>query len=262
MEARLKELLAFGRVIAAEAGVLDHVRTLKNGFVRQAAAGPKRKQEVIRERAPTLTEAYGRAEALHEAAAALPAHLVTAGRHRREAALLALSVNAPLRIADLHRLRLGVEIVRDAEGWRMSLRQSKTGVAYAQDRLWDLTGACLDALVLGGQPASWLGRQLDALEDSFLFSRDGGRTPLAIAWPSQVWQRHFGVSEHIVRTLWATAFAERDAENAPWAAPALLGHGSGRSRKHYEVGVRRGSSVRAVQAAIEAMLADESEDAW
>ena len=48
-------------------------------------------------------------------------------RPRPEAAALALGVAAPLRIGDLHRLRVGNEIARDAGGWSLDLRTRKTG---------------------------------------------------------------------------------------------------------------------------------------
>jgi integrase len=212
------------------------VRGLKNSFTLQASRTRKRKQERLLELDLRLGEIFVRAQELHGEGLASP-HTAAGRWQRMDAALIALSVNAPLRCGDLHRLRIGRDVVRGAEGWSLATRQAKTGHPYCIDRLWTEVGVILDTLVLDGHPETALAERLRTRDGMPLFTQDG-QTPADDQWPTKVWRRHFGIGAHIVRTLWASFYAENDPAQA-WAASAMLGHSDPRSRKDYEVAVQR-----------------------
>ena len=250
---RLKELTIFAREVGADCDVERYVKPLINAFARETDRTRSRKEQTLLQLGLSLGDIFERARELHRLAAEAPSHHDTALHARLDAALIGLSVNAPLRCGDLHRLRVGVELVRDAEGWRLAVEQRKTGQSYRLDRLWDEVGGFLDALVLDGRDASALRERLAVLDGCGLFSVDDGVTAVDVGWPTKVWRRHFGVGAHIVRSLWATYYAETDPTQA-WMASALLGHRGACSRKAYEVEVRRTRAVAVTQAMIDGLL--------
>ena len=246
--ARTKELLIFATEISAGEDVLIFLRQLKEGFTRESRLKRTRKEEVLQEFPHTLGDIYLTAMDLLEQAGELPAHRDAAFHARMDSALIGLSCNAPLRCGDLHRLRIGREIVRDEQGWRLRLKQKKNQQNYGVP-VWPEVAEMLDALVLDGQSPEALCRRLNEVDGRYLFSWDGGLTAVDDQWPSKVWRRHFGVGEHYVRSLWCSYYAEEDPDNA-WAASALVGQRSELTRKVYEVNVLRQKSVSTIQSLI------------
>lgn len=255
---RLKEALAFARELCADEDVLERLRTLRNAASRRSERERKRKEEVLLHFEHSLGDIFLRAEELAKTAAEAPTFSDLAFHCRMDAAIIGLSCNAPLRAGDLLDLRIGIELVRSDARWRLTLVQEKNKVPYG-GWIWPKVGSLIDGLVLDGHDHAALGQRLEALAGRYLFSPDGGRSHVARGWPSAVWRRHFGVGEHYIRSLWCTYYAEKDPENA-WAASALLGHGSERTRRHYEVNVRRTKSIAAMQEVMEEYLAVDTAD--
>ena len=249
---RTKELLIFARELGAGEDVLIFLRQLKEGFTRESRLKRTRKEEVLQAFPHTLGDIYLTAMDLLEQAGELPAHRDAAFHARIDAALIGLSCNAPLRCGDLHRLRIGREIIRDEQRWRLRLEQKKNRQSYGLP-VWPEVAEMLDALVLDGRSPEALCQRLQELEGRFLFSWDGGLMAVDVQWPTKVWRRHFGIGEHYVRSLWCSHYAEEDPDNA-WAASALVGQGSELTRRAYEVNVQRQKSMLTVQSLIQNLV--------
>jgi len=251
---RLKEVRIFAAEIGADAAVVDYVRALAAAFAREANGHRSRKAATFFALDFGLGEVFERARTCRQRAAEIPPWRDEALHARLDAALLGLSVAAPLRCGDLHRLRIGRELDRTTEGWRLAIDQEKTGTIYELRRLWPEVGEMLDCLVLGGRDESHLWPRLGALSGRALFAWDDDHAePVDDGWPTQVWRRHLGVGVHIVRSLWATHYAE-EAPAESWAASDLLGHRSGRAREAYEIRVRRQRGAVRTQELIEGLL--------
>lgn len=166
------------------------------------------------------------------------------------AAALALPIAAPLRIGDLASLRIGSEIVRDANCWSMTLVTQKTGASYEQPELWPELTPFLDALIKLEAPGGELWTGYDRRLGTPLFSRDGGGTGLTADWISDVWYEHVGIGEHIVRSLWHETAYDSDVDRT-WMALALCGQTGRRTANEYR---EKGKRVRAVQAGRRALM--------
>jgi hypothetical protein len=252
--ARCKELVLFGLWIEAEPAALDHARCRRADFERQAGGQRKRKDEWLLTHDLHVGDVYLHAQRLAAQADALPPQQDRTLHRRLEAAAIGLSVNAPLRIGDLHRLVVGQDVVRDAEGWRLATRTRKTGAMYDAGRLWPEVEAMLDTLILDGHPPGDFWRRLEARDGTPLFSLDDGRTGVAVEWPSRVWRRHFGIGEHIIRSLWHMVCHLEEPESA-WAALAQCGQRSGRTAQHYLVRVGRRLAARKGQRMLQGVRA-------
>jgi len=251
---RLKEVRIFAAEIGADPAVVDYVRGLAAAFAQEANRHRSRKEATVLALDAGLGEVFERARTCRQRAAEIPPWRDAALHARLDAALLGLSVNAPLRCGDLHRLRIGRELERTTEGWRLAIDQEKTGAPYEMRRLWPEVGEMLDCLVLGGRDELHLWPRLEALSGRALFAWDDNHAePVDDGWPTKVWRRHLGVGAHTVRSLWATHYAE-EAPAESWATSDLLGHGSGRTREAYEVRVRRQRGVGRTQELIEGLL--------
>ncbi|NIA70355.1 hypothetical protein HBA54_17250 [Pelagibius litoralis] len=255
--ARTKELLVFAAELGAREDVLIFLRQLREGFEREAKLNRTRKEDVLLSFPYDLGDIYLKAMDLLAQAGETPAHQDAAFHARMDAALIGLSCNAPLRCGDLHRLRIGREIVRQEQSWRLRLEQKKNQQCYGVSA-WPEVAEMLDALILDGRSPVALSQRLKELEGRYLFSWDGGLAAVDGQWPSKVWRRHFGVGEHYVRSLWCSYYAEEDPDNA-WAASALVGHGSELTRQAYEVNVQRRKSMSTVQSLIQQLLPQCSE---
>jgi len=253
--ARCKELHVFGLVTGADRAVLDRAREARNAFARQAARTRKRKEIWLQQHDVTIGDVFARAEDLAAEARELPAGGTQALRRRMDAALLALALNAPLRCGDLHGVVLGRTLVRDAEGWRLALATRKTGLRYESDHLWPEVGDILDAYLLDGAPAEQLRRRVAARDGTPFFSFDDGTTGVAIRWPSQVWRRHFGTGEHIVRTLWHQLCYLTEPDKV-WMALALCGQASERTAQEYRLKAGRRAVCSRAQSLVRAARAD------
>ena len=251
---RLKEIRVFAGELGADATVVEEVRRLATAFAQEANRHRTRKERRFLALDFGVGEVFERARACRLRAAEIPPWREEAVHARLDAALLGLSVNAPLRCGDLHRVRIGHELERTSEGWRFAIRQEKTGDSYEMRRLWPEVGEMLDAVVLGGRDETHLWTRLNVLEGRALFAWDDDHTePVDEGWPTKVWRRHVGVGIHMVRSLWATHYADENPHES-WAASDLLGHGSGRTREAYEVRVRRDRAVAQTQDLIEGLL--------
>jgi len=253
--ARCKELHRFGLVIGADRAALNRAREAKNAFAREASRTRKRKEVWLQQHDVTIGDVFARAEDLAAETEDLPAGGAEAFRRRMDAALLALSVNAPLRCGDLHSVVLGRTLIRDAEGWRLALETRKTGLHYESDQLWPEVAVILDAYLLDGAPAEQLWRRVAARDGTPFFSFDDGATGVAIRWPSKVWQRHFGTGEHIVRTLWHQ-LTYLTAPDKVWMALALCGQASERTAEEYRMKAGRRAVCGRAQSLMRAARAD------
>ena len=222
---------------------------------------PKAKERRLRQLPLTLAEVMDVADGLSNEADAAPLASRDAVVLRLHAVALALAVCCPLRIGDLHRLRIGMEVVRDAGGWSLAIRTSKTGADYEQPEIWPEVERLLDVLVEMDAPGGdlWLG--YDMRIGTYLFSMDGGRTGLSADWVSDVWARRTGHGAHIVRTLWHDELLVHGGERDVWLALALCGQRSERTARHYqtraakkEAGRRGRGMLAAARGAVERQM--------
>ncbi len=172
-----------------------------------------------------------------------------AGTSRRyllalHAAAIALPIAVPLRIGDLHRLQIGKEIVRDANGWALAIVTKKTTSEYERPELWPELTKFLDELLIMEAPGGDLWAGYDRREGTPLFSRDGGVTALSADWISDVWYEHVGIGEHIIRTLWHEVAYDSDTDRT-WMALALCGQKGRRTADEYREAGKRRRAVRA-----------------
>jgi integrase len=169
----------------------------------------------------------------------------------REAAVLALLVNTGDRQGDLSRLRIGHEIVRDADGrWFPEFAQAKTRWRKENGALWPITSAILDRHVLGDRPEWAIDQRLDELANCNLLSL--GADGLDTYYPSTVLKKHFGLSGHLIRTLITDALRIHRPD-AAWAAQFMLGHTNSTMQETYRTDFRDRGVIRNYHAAIDAL---------
>ena len=149
-----------------------------------------------------------------------------------DALAIALAVNVPLRIGDLHRIQIGMHLTRsfDMDTWTVDLRCEKMGNDYVAE-LWPELTPFLDAVVLAGRSHGALAARIRKLDGEYLFAKLGKK--LGEGWISKAWRRHIGIGEHIVRTLWHEEALDNEDT---WMALVLCGQeGGGRTARHYQV---------------------------
>jgi hypothetical protein len=190
----------------------------------------KRKEEWMLTNDVGIGDVRVRAEELLDAAQAAPVASDLRARQTLDAACLALSIVAPRRIGDLHRIRIGKHLKRHADGWRLSILTAKTELAYDRTRLCPEVTPFLDAVILLDAPGGefWAGYEARCAPSTALFSGDGGRTGYDELSPTKVWIRHFEIGAHIIRSLWHQLMFECE-DDEQYVALALCGHG-GRDR--------------------------------
>jgi hypothetical protein len=243
--ARLKELLRFAIWIEDDTTIIEALRRERNRQTRIAARQRKIKELWLFKTGTTVADCWLTAEDLLASAAKMPPGLPRR-RLELEALAIAFAVVCPLRIGDLHRIRIGVDLVRRGGAWTFATRTAKTDQEYDAGELWPELAPFVDAVVLDGRHPFDLPPRIKALEGAPLFSKDGVR-PFASGWISTVWRRRIGTGEHIIRTLWHEDTAE-DGET--WIALALCGQRSARTAKHYTVkaakkqAAKRGRALR------------------
>lgn len=192
----------------------------------------------------TIADVWNIAEDLR--AQSLNAAPGTARRYRLalHATVLALAVNAPLRIGDLHRLRLGRELCRTGEGWSLSTDVRKTASDYESPELWPELTPFLDALLTLDSPGGELWSEYDRRVGTPMFSLTRGARGLTADWLSDVCAEHVGIGLHIVRTLWHQLAYEADRD-LTWISLALCGQSGKRTAREYRERNTRGNAVRA-----------------
>ena len=241
-------------------GLAKRLAALAAEETRLAGLGRKRKDCKLAAAPLTVGDCWLAAEvAACEAEGAVPGTR-THMRLRLEAAALALGVAAPLRIGDLHRLRVGRELARDAAGWSLDLRTRKTSGEY-EARLWDEVTPVLDAVLEADAPGGELWSGYDARQGTHFFSADGGETGLSADWLSDVWEARLGSGAHMIRTLWHDHALRMGSETDVWMALALCGHADGRTAEHYRTRAAHAARGREGRALLRAArrAADEED---
>ncbi len=232
--ARLKELMVLACWIDEDehADILNAMRRKKNQLDRLAQRQRKRKEEWLIQNPIEVVDCWMLAEELLQEAMSLPSGCTARLELALDALAIALAVNVPLRIGDLHRIQIGVHMIRSFENdtWTVDLQCEKMGNKYVAE-LWPELTPFLDAVVLAGRSEGVLAARLRELDGQYLFAKYGQK--MGADWVSKAWRRHIGTGEHIVRTLWHEE-ALNDADT--WMALVLCGQdGGGATARHYQV---------------------------
>ncbi len=232
--ARLKELMVLACWIDEDdhADILNAMRRKKNQLNRLAQRQRKHKEEWLIQNPTEVVDCWMLAEELLQESMSMPSGCTARLDLTLDALAIALAVNVPLRIGDLHRIQIGVHMIRSFESdtWTVDLRCEKMGNDYVAE-LWPELTPFLDAVVLAGRSEGVLAPRLRELNGQYLFAKYGQK--LGAGWVSTAWRRHIGTGEHIVRTLWHEEALD-DADT--WLALVLCGQdGGGATARHYQV---------------------------
>jgi hypothetical protein len=231
---RLKELMVLACWIdeGDHADILNAMRRKKNQLDRLSQRQRKHKEEWLIQNPTEILDCWMLSEELLQEAMSMPSGCIARLDLALDALAIALAVNIPLRIGDLHRLQIGVHLTRSFERdtWAVDLRTAKMGSDYIAE-LWPELTPFLDAVVLAGRSGGSLAARLQELNGQYLFAKYGQK--LGEGWVSKAWRRHIGTGEHIVRTLWHEEALD-DADT--WMALVLCGQdGGGETARHYQV---------------------------
>jgi hypothetical protein len=240
---RCKELAVFAAWCEMDEELIGEIHERRRRHERASKGVRKRKEEWMLANDVGIGDVWVHAEELLEAAGAAPLASDLRLRLTLDAACLALSIAAPLRIGDLHRLRIGEHLERHADGWSLSIVTEKTEAPYDRPRLWPELTPFLDAVILLSAPGGdfWSGYDGRSMPSTTIFSQDLGRTDCYLTWPTKVWTRHFGIGAHIVRSLWHQMMFESE-DDEQYIALALCGQGNGRTAMEY---IMKGNRLRA-----------------
>lgn len=241
--ARCKELAVFAAWCEMDEALISEIHHHLRRHMRASKGAQKRKEEWMLANELGIGDVWVHAEELLEAAMAAPPASASRLRLTLDAACLAFSIVAPLRIGDLHRLRIGEHLERCADGWSLSIVTEKTGAPYERPRLWPELTPFLDAIILLSAPGGdfWSGYDARSMPSTTVFSRNLGKTDCHLGWPSKAWRRHFGIGAHIVRSLWHQMMFESEDDDQ-YIALALCGQGNERTAMEY---IMKGNRVRA-----------------
>lgn len=248
---RLKELRVFALWCDLDEDLVDQLAALQKRYERAGRKETKRKERWMLSSDIQVEDIWVRAVELLEMADTAPVGSANRARLVLDAACLALSVVCPLRCGDLHRIRFGTHLRRHADCWGLEIETDKTGYEYRRPELWRELTPFLDAVVMLDMPECGFWDAYERRAGTPLFSRDGGRSGVAVRWPSQCWHRHFGIGEHIIRSLWHTMmFSSEDDDQ--WIALALCGQGNGRTAREYILEGNRKRASRRARAKLQA----------
>jgi hypothetical protein len=250
---RCKELAVFAAWCDMDEALIHEIHERRRRHDRASKGMRKRKEEWMLANDVGIGDVWVRAEELLEAAEAAPPASSLRAQLTLDAACLALSIVAPLRIGDLHRLGIGEHLVRNADGWGLSVVTGKTNALYERPRLWPELTPFLDAVILLAAPGGdfWAGYDAQSATSMAIFSQDFGETGCCELWPTKVWTRHFGIGAHIVRSLWHQMMYE-SKDDEQYIALALCGQGHGRTAMEYIVKGNRKRAARRGRAKIRA----------
>lgn len=250
---RCKELALFAAWCEMDEDLIHEIHERRRRHGRASKGARKRKETWMLANDVGIGDVWVRAEELLEAAEAAPPASALRAQLSLDAACLALSIVAPLRIGDLHRLRIGEHLKRHADGWSLSVVTGKTDALYERPRLWPELTPFLDAVVLLAAPGGnfWAGYDARGAPSTPVFSQNFGETDCCESWPSKVWTRHFGIGSHIVRSLWHQLMFESEDDDQ-YIALALCGQGHGRTAMAYIMQGNRKRAVRRGRAKIRA----------
>ena len=241
---RCKELALFAAWADMDEELVSEIRQRGRRHLNAGRGDQKRKEAWMLSHDVGIGDVWVQAEEQLEAAMAAPMASALRALLTYDAACLALSIVAPLRIGDLHRIRFGEHLTRSAEGWSLSILTDKTGALYHR-QLWPEVTSFLDAVVLLDAPGSdfWTCYQDRCEAGVWLFSQDAGASEPDELWPTKVWERHVGIGAHIVRTMWHQMMFDSEDDDQ-YIALALCGQGHGRTAMEYIV---RGNRARALR---------------
>ncbi|WP_271882068.1 hypothetical protein [Phaeobacter italicus] len=229
---RLKELRTFAVWCDLDEDLIDQLTKLKTRYEKSGRKERKRKDLWVNSNVTQVEDVWVRASELLEMAGAAPVGSERRARLVLDATCLALSVVCPLRCGDLHRIRFETHLRRHADYWSLELDMNKTGCEYRRPELWPELTPFLDAVVMLDMPACEFWEAYDRKAGTPLFSRDGGNSGVLVGWPSQCWKRHFGIGEHIIRSLWHTMMFDSEDDDQ-WIALTLCGQGNSRTAQDY-----------------------------
>lgn len=239
---QLRLIRGFALRLGADPALLGTLDRAAAEQARRAHHRRKRKEEKLIACPLTLGDAWARAEALRDEARSLPAGSRDRAKRLLDAAAIALAVAAPLRIGDLHRLVIGESLTRSATGWRIGIRTAKTGEMHER-ALWPEITPFLDAVIAMDARGAGLWSGYDDRQGTAFFSIDGGRSGMRADWISSVWQKHFGIGAHIVRTLWHELVRE-GTEDCTYIALGLCAQRSERTASAYRLTHIRAADLR------------------
>lgn len=251
IESRMKELRTFALWCDLDDDVITRLTSLKNRYGRAGRKESKKKERWMLATDAEVQDVWIKAEDLLEIAAATAVGSARRAALILDAACLALSVVCPLRCGDLHRICFETHLRRHADYWSLEIDTEKTGYEYVRSELWPELTPFLDAVVMLDMPECDFRDAYARKEGLPIFSRNGGQTEPHVSWPTRCWHRHFGIGEHVIRTLWHTMmFASEDDDQ--WIALALCGQGNGRTAVEYIVAGNRRRASRRARAALRA----------
>jgi hypothetical protein len=231
---RLKEMMVLACWLDEDdhADILNAMRRKKNQLARLAQRQRKHKEEWLIQNPIEILDCWMLSEELLQEAMSMPSGSIARLDLALDALAIAMAVNIPLRIGDLHRFQIGVHLTRSFERdiWTVDLRTAKMGSDYVAE-LWPELTPFLDAVVLAGRSEGSLATRIRELNGEYLFAKYGQK--MGAGWVSKAWRRHIGTGEHIVRTLWHEEALD-DADT--WMALVLCGQeGGGETARHYQV---------------------------
>lgn len=248
---RLKELMTLGRWIDEDEheDILNAMRRKKSQLIRLAKRQRKHKEDWLIQNPSEVVDCWMIAEDLLQEAMSMPSGSLARLDLALDALAIALAVNVPLRIGDLHRIQIGVHLIRsfDMDTWTVDLRCEKKGNEYVAE-LWPELTPFLDAVVLAGRSHGALAARVRELDGQYLFAKSCKK--LGEGWISTAWRRHIGIGEHIVRTLWhEEALDDEDT----WMALVLCGQeGGGRTARDYQVKQQKRQKGRRAKSLMQA----------
>lgn len=240
---RLKELCIFALWCDLGEEIISKLLRLQKRYDRAARRERKRKDVWAAKSGKGLGDVWVKAEELLSLSEVAPGGSALRARLTLDAACLALSVVCPLRCGDLHRIVIGSELSRHAEGWSLHIVTRKGERPYHRPELWPELTPFLDALIMLDMTGSDLWEAYEGKRGMALFSRDGGVSTPGTSWPTRCWHRHFEIGAHIIRSLWHSLMFESENDDQ-WIALALCGQGNGRTAKHYILEGRKKQSAR------------------
>lgn len=220
----LDALISLGRHGGLGDDALAGLREMRAAALERARRLPALKVERVAglDEAGGLMQLAETVAALRAAAEALPACSAAAERLRRQAAVLAITINAWARTGDVASWRLGIELIREPWGvWRLAWTQRKTGEAQDVGELWPAVAEVLDELLLAGRPRRVAHLRYGALAGRSWLSHEAGAVDRRL--PSQLVREAIGVPLHDLRTVVADTLRRRD----PAAATRLIGYALG-----------------------------------
>lgn len=249
---RLKELRIFALWCDIDEEVIAKLLRLQRRYERAAKRERKRKDVWAAKSGKGLGDVWVKAEELLSLSKVAPGGSALRAGLTFDSACLALSVVCPLRCGDLHRIVIGSDLSRHAEGWSLHIVTRKGERTYHRPELWPELTPFLDALIMLDMPGSDFWEAYGGKCGIALFSRDGGESSPSTSWPTRCWHRHFGIGAHIIRSLWHSLMFESENDDQ-WIALALCGQGNGRTAKHYILEGRKKQSARRGRAKLQAL---------